>query len=236
LPALVFTAQSPYSGRQNLLITPQAVSIQPEPYAPYFRKLLKKPLTKDKSQDIICIGEFYMGNGKSIVITVYGHNRIIDNIAVSLFDQSESGHYGYNNDSNAETYCNTINDLKLEGESWVFAKLVSANTQYGLDAFLPEKFDLILKLDDRAIQKTLREIDSRDIANALKGENEAVQKKIFYNMSKRAAEMLKEDMEYMGPIRITEVKEAQEKILGIIHHLEQTGEIVIQWSKGGMIE
>jgi flagellar motor switch protein FliG len=182
------------------------------------------------------MGEFYMGNGKSTVITVYGHNKTIDKIAVSLFDKSESGHYGYDTDSNAETYCNTINGLKLEGESWILAKLVSENTQYELDAFLPAKFALIAELDDRAIQKILRETDSQDIAKALKGENEAVQEKIFNNMSKRAAEMLKEDMEYMGPVRITDVKDAQEKILGIIQHLEQTGEIVIQCSQGRMIE
>jgi flagellar motor switch protein FliG len=182
------------------------------------------------------MGEFCMGNGKTAVITVYGHNKVIDKIAVSQFDKSEGGYYSYSNDSNAKTYCDTINTLKLEGESWVFAKIVSENTQYTLDAFLPLKFDTILNLDDKSVQKILREVDYQEIAKALKGENEAIQEKIFNNMSRRAAQMLKEDMKFMGPIRIIDIKEAQEKILNIIRHLEQTGEIVIAYSKGETTE
>jgi flagellar motor switch protein FliG len=174
-----------------------------------------------------------MNGEKSTVITVYGHNRTIDKIAVSLFDKSEAGYHGY--DKNAKTYCDTINSLDLKGESWVFAKVISENTQYSPEAFLPLKFDILLTFDDRAIQKILREVDSQDIAKALKDKNEAVQDKIFKNMSKRAAQMLKEDMEYMGPVRITDVKEAQNKVLDIIRRLEQSGEIVILY-KGDIIE
>jgi flagellar motor switch protein FliG len=174
-----------------------------------------------------------MNGGKSTVITVYGHNRTIDKIAVSLFDKSETGYYGY--DKNAKIYCDTINSLDLKGESWVFAKVVSENTQYSLETFLPLKFDILSTFDDRTIQKILREVDSLDITRALKDQNEAVQNKIFNNMSKRAAQMLKEDMEYMGPVRIIDVKESQNKILDIIRRLEQSGEIVILY-KGDIIE
>jgi flagellar motor switch protein FliG len=114
----------------------------------------------------------------------------------------------------------------LEGESWVFAKIISENMQYELDNFLPIKFDILLKLDDRAVQKILRGVDSTDLAKALKGENEEVQEKIFSNISKRAAEMLKEDIEYMGSIGIRDVKAAQERIFNVIQHLGNTGEIV----------
>jgi hypothetical protein len=169
-----------------------------------------------------------MNNGKSTIITVYGHNKTIDKIAVSLFDKSEAGYSGH--DKNAKFYCDTINSLNLKGESWVFAKIISENTQYSLEAFLPLNFDILLTLDDRAIQKILREVDSQDIARALKNQNEAVQDKIFKNMSKRAAEMLKEDMEYMGPVRIIDAKESQEKILDIVRQLEQAGEIVILYN------
>lgn len=88
-------------------------------------------------------------------------------------------------------------------------------------------FEDIVMLDDRAIQKVLREVDSQELAKALKSVDTEVQDKIFRNMSKRAAGMLKEDMEYMGPIRLKDVEEAQQKIVSIIRHLEDTGEIVV---------
>jgi flagellar motor switch protein FliG len=73
----------------------------------------------------------------------------------------------------------------------------------------------------------MREVDSQELAKALKSVDTEVQDKIFRNMSKRAAGMLKEDMEYMGPIRLKDVEEAQQKIVSIIRHLEDTGEIVV---------
>jgi flagellar motor switch protein FliG len=88
-------------------------------------------------------------------------------------------------------------------------------------------FEDIVMLDDRAIQKVMREVDSQELAKALKSVDTEVQDKIFRNMSKRAAGMLKEDMEYMGPIRLKDVEEAQQKIVSIIRHLEDTGEIVV---------
>jgi flagellar motor switch protein FliG len=88
-------------------------------------------------------------------------------------------------------------------------------------------FEDIVMLDDRSIQKVMREVDSQELAKALKSVDTEVQDKIFRNMSKRAASMLKEDMEYMGPVRLKDVEEAQQKIVSIIRHLEDTGEIVI---------
>jgi len=88
-------------------------------------------------------------------------------------------------------------------------------------------FEDIVMLDDKAIQKVMREVDSQELAKALKSVDSEVQDKIFKNMSKRAAGMLKEDMEYMGPVRLKDVEEAQQKIVSIIRHLEDTGEIVV---------
>ena len=85
----------------------------------------------------------------------------------------------------------------------------------------------IVMLDDRSIQMVMREVDSQELAKALKSVDTEVQDKIFRNMSKRAAGMLKEDMEYMGPVRLKDVEEAQQKIVSIIRHLEDTGVIVI---------
>ena len=88
-------------------------------------------------------------------------------------------------------------------------------------------FEDIVLLDDRAIQKVLREVDQQELGKALKAVDNEVQDKIFKNMSKRAANTLKEDMEFMGPIRLKDVEEAQQKIVSVIRKLEEQGEIVV---------
>ena len=92
-------------------------------------------------------------------------------------------------------------------------------------------FEDILLLDDRSIQRVLRDVDNNDLAIALKGSNEQVQAAIFNNLSKRLASMIQEDMEFMGPVRMKDVEEAQQKIVNIIRKLEDASEIVI--SRGG---
>ena len=92
-------------------------------------------------------------------------------------------------------------------------------------------FEDILLLDDRAIQRVLRDVDNSDLGVALKGANDEVQAAIFKNLSSRLAAMIKEDMEFMGPVRMKDVEEAQQKIVGIIRKLEDSAEIVI--SRGG---
>ena len=92
-------------------------------------------------------------------------------------------------------------------------------------------FEDILLLDDRAIQRVLRDVDNADLELALKSSTEEVQNVIFRNLSKRLASMIKEDMEFMGPVRMKDVEEAQQKIVGVIRKLEDSAEIVI--SRGG---
>lgn len=93
-------------------------------------------------------------------------------------------------------------------------------------------FEDILSLDNRSIQNVLRQdIDNRELAIALKGSSEDVQNIIFQNLSKRLAAMIKEEMEFMGPVRRSDVEEAQQKIVNIIRRLQDTGEIII--ARGG---
>jgi flagellar motor switch protein fliG len=92
-------------------------------------------------------------------------------------------------------------------------------------------FEDILLLDDRAIQRVLRDVDNADLGVALKAANEEVQNVIFKNLSKRLAAMIKEDMEFMGPVRMKDVEETQQKVVSVIRKLEDSGEIVI--SRGG---
>ena len=164
---------------------------------------------------------------KSIVLTAYGHEKTIDKISISLLCSSS---YGFGKMNSAESFCKLINSLELKNERWIYARTIEENKQYSLNSFFPsEKFeDIIPLLDDRSLQKVLRELDSMNLAKALKGAKNTIQEAVFKNMSKRAVTMLKEDMEYMGPVRKTDCENAQEKFLAIIFHLEHTGEIVIR--------
>jgi len=92
-------------------------------------------------------------------------------------------------------------------------------------------FEDILLLDDRTVQRVLRDVDNNDLSVALKSANEEVKGLIFNNLSKRLATMIQEDMEFMGPVRMKDVEEAQQKIVNVIRKLEDSGEIVI--ARGG---
>ncbi len=92
-------------------------------------------------------------------------------------------------------------------------------------------FEDILTLDDNSIRRVLREVDLKDLALALKAASDEVANRIYRNLSKRAGEMLKEDIEYMGPARLRDVEEAQQRIVQIIRRLDESGEIII--ARGG---
>lgn len=92
-------------------------------------------------------------------------------------------------------------------------------------------FEDIITLDDVSIQRILREVDVKDLSLALKGCSEEVAEAIYRNQSKRAAASLKEDMEFLGPVRLMDVEKAQQSIVSIIRRLDEAGEIII--SRGG---
>lgn len=92
-------------------------------------------------------------------------------------------------------------------------------------------FEDIVKLHDAAIQRVLREVDQKDLAKAMRGSNEDVKNRIYKNMSKRAADMLREEIQFMGPVRLRDVEDAQQRIVQIIRRLDEAGEIII--ARGG---
>mgnify|MGYP001379946287 FL=1 len=92
-------------------------------------------------------------------------------------------------------------------------------------------FEDIVTLDNRSIQRVIRDVENDDLQLALKVASEEVKEVIFNNMSKRMAETFKEEMEFMGPVRLRDVEEAQSRIVAIIRRLEETGEIII--ARGG---
>jgi len=96
-------------------------------------------------------------------------------------------------------------------------------------------FEDVLLVDGKGIQAVMREVDNDELALALKTASEALQEKIFSNMSERAATLIREDMEYMGPVRVSDVETAQQRIVDIVRRLEEAGEIIIS-GRGGAEE
>ena len=96
-------------------------------------------------------------------------------------------------------------------------------------------FEDVINLDDRDIQLVLREVEQKDLVLALKGSSEDVKDKIARNMSKRAAELMEEELDFLGPVRLRDVEDAQQRIVGVIRRLEDAGEIVISHGGGDEI-
>jgi flagellar motor switch protein FliG len=158
--------------------------------------------------------------------------KIIEEIEAVLKEQLESlGAVEGRQIGGVEVVANILNQMDRKLESELLDKIEEA------DPTLAERirqlmftFEDLLKVDDRGMQVLLKEITSEDVALALKGASDAIKEKIFGNMSERAAAMLKEDLEAMGPVRVADVERAQVKVAMIAKKLESEGKIVL--SKG----
>lgn len=121
-----------------------------------------------------------------------------------------------------------LNGLKSDLSSSVIEKITEADVELSMkiqdQMFI---FENLMELDDRGMQTLLREISSDDLVLALKGSGEEMQNKIFKNMSSRAAEMMRDDLETKGPVRLKEVEEAQKNILTIARTLADDGKIML---------
>ena len=93
-------------------------------------------------------------------------------------------------------------------------------------------FEDIMLVNDKGIQAVLKEIENDELSLALKTASPELQEKIFGNMSERAAGLIKEDMEFMGPVRVSDVEGAQQRIVDIVRRLEEAGEVIID-GRGG---
>jgi flagellar motor switch protein FliG len=121
-----------------------------------------------------------------------------------------------------------LNNVDRATERRILEFLDEADAQLAADVRkLMFTFDDIILLDDRSLQRLLREIDSRDLTLALKGASEELRSKVFKNQSTRAAQMLKEELEVMGPVRVRNIEEAQQRIANIVRRLDEAEEIVI---------
>ncbi len=132
----------------------------------------------------------------------------------------------------AKTAANIINAIDSSIESQLLEELSDKDSELSTQIQdLMFIFDNLVDVDDRGIQALLREVSSDELIVALKGADEMVQDKIFNNMSKRAAELLKDDLEAKGPVRLSEVEASQKAILMVARRLAESGEI--QLGSGG---
>ena len=123
------------------------------------------------------------------------------------------------NYTEANHFCHFVNCLPLTGEDKLFARIIIANAEHSLEKHQPFSFDDFVKLDNRTIQRVLREVEESTLAIALKEAKEEVKDVFFRNMSKRAAGLLEEDMEFMGPVAESDIESARQLTLDLYNGL-----------------
>jgi flagellar motor switch protein FliG len=134
--------------------------------------------------------------------------------------------------SGVETIVNILNQVDRSSEKAILSSLEQKDKDLADEVRkLLFVFEDILKLDDRAIQRMLKDIETQTLVKALKGTSKEVRDKIFHNMSERAALIIQEDMEAIGPLRLIDVESAQQLIVNTIKNLEDSGEIIV--TRGG---
>jgi len=152
---------------------------------------------------------------------------VLENQVESVFGQDLSAAGG------AKAVAEILNLATRSTEKTILADLEKRNPELATEIKnLMFVFDDIVLLDDRSVQRVLREVESKDLSMALKVATEEVKDLVFRNMSERAANIIKEELEFMGPVRLKDVEECQMKIVEIIRNLEEEGEIVIS-GRGG---
>lgn len=154
--------------------------------------------------------------------------RVLERKMAAVFSQ------GFTFAGGIKEVAEILNSIDRSAEKSIMAQLEERDPELADDiARLMFTFDDVVFVEDGGIQKALREIDSKDLALALKGANEEVVEKIYRNMSERAREMIQEEIEFMGPVRLKNVEEAQQKIVSVVRSLEEAGELIIEGRGAG---
>ncbi|MES2201114.1 MAG: flagellar motor switch protein FliG [candidate division FCPU426 bacterium] len=155
--------------------------------------------------------------------------KVLERNIASVFTQEMSAAGG------VRSVAEMLNRVDRSTEKAIMEKLEESNPDLADEIKrLMFVFDDILLIDDRSVQQILREVDQKDLILALKGASEEVKTKILKNMSTRARALIIEEMEVMGPTRLKNTEEAQQKIVNTIRQLEEMGEIVV--ARGGAEE
>ncbi len=154
--------------------------------------------------------------------------RVLERKMAAVFTQ------GFTFAGGVKEVAEILNSIDRATEKAIMGKLHESDPGLADDiGRLMFTFEDLVYVDDPGIQKTLREIESKDLALALKGSNDEVAEKIYKNMSERSREMIKEEISFMGPVRLKNVEEAQQKIVAVVRRLEESGELVVEGRGGG---
>ncbi|NIA14323.1 MAG: flagellar motor switch protein FliG [Nitrospiraceae bacterium] len=154
--------------------------------------------------------------------------RVLERKMASIFSQ------GFTFAGGVKEVAEIMNRIDRNAEKTIMADLEERDPELADEiARLMFTFDDVVYVDDAGIQRVLRDVESKDLALALKTANDDVKEKILKNMSARAREMIEEEMEFMGPVRLKNVEEAQQKIVGTIRSLEDSGDLIIEGRGGG---
>lgn len=149
--------------------------------------------------------------------------RVLERKMASIFSQ------GFTFAGGVKEVAEIMNRIERNTEKAIMADLEERDPELADEvARLMFTFDDLVYVDDSGIQRVLREVETKDVALALKSTNEDVKDKVFRNMSDRAREIIQEEIEFMGPVRMRSVEEAQQKIVGVIRRLEEAGEVMIE--------
>lgn len=157
----------------------------------------------------------------------------IEQTLTSHFDQSSAG---MSASGGAKAIAEILNLIDTTAEKNILQSLEADDPDLAAEVKnMMFVFDDLILLDDRSIQRLLKEVETKDLAIALKAASDEVKQKIFVNVSERVAVMIREEMEFMGPTRLSDVEAAQGRIVESVRRLEEEGQIIIS-GRGGKEE
>jgi flagellar motor switch protein FliG len=204
---------------------PQTISLILAHLDPAVASLVLSALPQNVQSDVIIRIATMDRTAPEIVREV---ERVLERKMAAVFSQ------GFTFAGGVKDVAEILNRVERTAEKTIMADLEERDPELADEiARLMFTFDDIVYVDDSGIQKTLREVETKDLALALKSSSHEVSDKIYRNMSERAREMIKEEIEFMGPTRLRNVEEAQQKIVSVIRRLEEAGELVISGRGGG---
>ncbi len=210
--------------------------------AEYARDMLVRALGKDKAQEIIermaasrrpqRFG--FVRDSDPAQLAQFVGNEHPQTIALILahLNANQAAQTDFTSVGGTQFLVNMLTTVDRGTEKQILEYLDGANGELAAEVRkLMFVFDDLVRLDDRSLQRVLREVDSKDLSLAMRGTSEELQERIFRNQSTRASQALKEEMEIGGPVRLRQVEEAQQRIVNIVRRLEDSEEIVVQ--RGG---
>ncbi len=204
---------------------PQTIALIVAHLDPGMGALILSSLAPDVQSDVILRIATMDRTAPEIVREV---ERVIERKMAAVFTG------GFTFAGGVKSVAEILNRVERTSEKAIMADLEDRDPELADEiARLMFTFEDMIHVDDAGIQRALREIESKDLALALKGSNEDLKAKVFRNMSARAAEMIKEEIEFMGPVRMKNVEEAQQKIVAILRRLEESGELIVSGRGGG---